>query len=463
MPNDSGKKAVLHKKHVARLQREQQQSRMILYAFVGILAAVALLLVYGYLDINYFQLQKPVAKVGDTEILASQFEPRVRMQRQQILAQYNQYAQYGQLFGMDVQTQLTQLETQLNSTETIGQSVLDQMINEQLIRLEAAKRGITVSDAELNEAKQSSFAFFPNGSPTPTVTPTEVTLPEVPAEAYKIVTKTPLPTATLEFTLTPEVTTGTVEATATAQPSATPTATLEPIPTATQGPTATASPTATPYTLEGFNTQFSDAQERMQKLGLKEKDYLEFFDLQVLERKLLDDLTAELPRVEKQVWARHILVADEVTALTVIERLNNGEDFAVLAKELSTDTGSAQNGGDLGWFGSGAMVAEFETAAFALEKPGDYTTTPVASDFGFHIIQLIAKQDRPLTAEQYDAAKNKVFSEWLTAAREEYGVETFDIWKQHVPTEPNFVTLATDSAIAAKTAQAEADNATAAP
>lgn len=463
MPNDSGKKAVLHKKHVARLQREQQQSRMILYAFVGILAAVVLLLVYGYLDINYFQLQKPVAKVGDTEILASQFEPRVRMQRQQILAQYNQYAQYGQLFGMDVQTQLTQLETQLNSTETIGQSVLDQMINEQLIRLEAAKRGITVSDAELNEAKQSSFAFFPNGSPTPTVTPTEVTLPEVPAEAYKIVTKTPLPTATLEFTLTPEVTTGTVEATATAQPSATPTATLEPIPTATQGPTATASPTATPYTLEGFNTQFSDAQERMQKLGLKEKDYLEFFDLQVLERKLLDDLTAELPRVEKQVWARHILVADEVTALTVIERLNSGEDFAVLAKELSTDTGSAQNGGDLGWFGSGAMVAEFETAAFALEKPGDYTTTPVASDFGFHIIQLIAKQDRPLTAEQYDAAKNKVFSDWLTAAREEYGVETFDIWKQHVPTEPNFVTLATDSAIAAKTAQAEADNATAAP
>lgn len=463
MPNDSGKKAVLHKKHVARLQREQQQSRMILYAFVGILAAVVLLLVYGYLDINYFQLQKPVAKVGDTEILASQFEPRVRMQRQQILAQYNQYAQYGQLFGMDVQTQLTQLETQLNSTETIGQSVLDQMINEQLIRLEAAKRGITVSDAELNEAKQSSFAFFPNGSPTPTVTPTEVTLPEVPAEAYKIVTKTPLPTATLEFTLTPEVTTGTVEATATAQPSATPTATLEPIPTATQGPTATASPTATPYTLEGFNTQFSDAQERMQKLGLKEKDYLEFFDLQVLERKLLDDLTAELPRVEKQVWARHILVADEVTALTVIERLNNGEDFAVLAKELSTDTGSAQNGGDLGWFGSGAMVAEFEAAAFALEKPGDYTTTPVASDFGFHIIQLIAKQDRPLTAEQYDAAKNKVFSDWLTAAREEYGVETYDIWKQHVPTEPNFITLATDSAIAAKTAQAEADNATAAP
>ena len=95
------------------------------------------------------------------------------------------------------------------------------------------------------------------------------------------------------------------------------------------------------------------------------------------------------------------------------------------------------------------MVAEFETAAFALQNPGDYTTTPVASDFGYHIIQLIAKQDRPLTTAQYDAAKNKAFSDWLASAREEYGVEIFDLWKQHVPSDPNFSTIATDAVIAA--------------
>lgn len=453
MADDSGKKPASRttKKHVARLERERQQSKIILYAFIGIIVSVVLLLIYGYLDIKYFQLQKPVAKVGDTEILASQFEPRVRMQRQQILGQYNQYQQYAQVFGMDVQQQLTDLETQLNSPETIGQSVLDQLINEQLIRLEAAKRGITVSDEELNEAKQSSFAFFPNGSPTPTVTPTDVTLPENPPEAYKIVTKTPLPTATLNVTSTPE-------ATATKGPStATPTATLEPAATPTAGPTATVTPTATPYTLEGFQTEFQNGQDRMQKLGLNEKDYLAFFDFQVLQRKLQEQITADVKPVEKQVWARHILVADQAIAVTVIERLNSGEDFAVLAKELSTDTGSAQNGGDLGWFGSGAMVAEFEAAAFALENPGDYTTTPVASDFGFHIIQLIAKQDRPLTAQQYDTAKSKAFSDWLAAARDEYGVEIFDLWKQHIPSEPNFITIATDSAISANsTREAEA-------
>jgi parvulin-like peptidyl-prolyl isomerase len=201
----------------------------------------------------------------------------------------------------------------------------------------------------------------------------------------------------------------------------------------------------------------------MQKLGLNEKDFLAFFDYQVLETKLRDQITADVPHVEKQVWARHILVADEATALTVIERFNNGEDFAALAQELSTDTGSAPNGGDLGWFGSGAMVAEFETAAFALKNPGDITTTPVKTSFGFHIIQLIAKQDRPLSAQQYDTAKNKAFTDWLTAAREEYGVETYDIWKQHVPSEPNFISIATDAAVSAKATQAQAAKATATP
>jgi parvulin-like peptidyl-prolyl isomerase len=445
MTNESGHKPVLHKKHIARLQRENQQSRIILYTFIGIVAAVILLLGYGFLDINYLQLQKPVAKVGNVEILVNQFEPRVRMQRQQLLAQFNQYSQYGQLFGMDVQTQLTQIQAQLDSPTTIGQSVLDQMINEQLIRLEAQKRGITVSDAELVESKQSSFAYYPNGTPTSAPTATEVVIPEVPAEAFAVVTITPIPSATA----TPEVT-------------ATSAATLAPEATATAGPTSTAEPTATPYTQTGFESKFNESKDSFAKLGLKEKDYLSFFDIQILQTKLQEAITADVPHTETQVWARHILVSDEATALNIIEKLKSGEDFAALAQEFSTD-GSAATGGDLGWFGTGAMVPEFETAAYALEKPGDYTLAPVKSEFGFHIIQLIAKQDRPLTADQYDAAKNKVFTDWLTAAREEYGVETFDIWMEHIPTDPNFVTMATDSVNAQNTALAEEAAATTAP
>ena len=444
MPNEEGKKNVLHKKHVARLQREQQQGRIILYTFFGILAVVVLLLVYGWLDIKYFQAQRPVAKVGDAEILLKDFEPRVRLQRQQLLSQFNLYSQYAQ-FGMDVNAQLQQIESNLNQPTLVGQTVLDQMINEELIRQEAAKRGITVDETELNEAVQGAFSYFPNGTPSPTTTPTQVTLPDAPAEAFTVVTKTPPPTATLPPTATAE---SAPTATVTVAPSATP--------TATAGPTSTPEPTATPYTLEGFQSELDDANQGMVKLGFDEGIFRKFFEAQLLETKLKEEISAKVAPTQTQVWARHILVADEQAAKDIIVRLQNGEDFATLAKELSTDTGSGANGGDLGWFGSGAMVPEFEDAAFALKNPGDITTEPVKSDFGFHIIQLIAKQERPLTADQYEAAKQKAFSDWLTAAKEEYGVETFDIWQSRVPSEPNFITVATEAANAQLTAQAEA-------
>lgn len=444
MPHESGKKPVLHKKHVARLQREQQQARLILYLFFGALTLVVGLIVYGWLDIKYFQLQRPVAKVGDTEILLSDFEPRVRLQRQQLLGQYAQYQQYAQFFGMNVDNQLKQIESNLNAPVTIGQAVLDQMINEALVRQEAAKRGITVSEAELNEAIQGAFGYYPNGTPSPTVTPTQVILPDAPAEALSVVTVTPPPSAT------PELPTATPAFTEVAPTVSAPEA------TATVSPTPVPLPTSTPYTLQGFESELKDATQRMTSLGFDEGVYRSFFEAQILDRKLREEITADVAPTQIQVWARHILVADETLAKDIIERLKKGEDFAALAAEFSTDTGSAASGGDLGWFGAGAMVPEFETAAFALEKSGDFTTEPVKSNFGYHIIQLIAKQERPLTAEQYKAAKDKVFADWLTTAREEYGVQTFDIWQQRVPSEPNFVTQATEAANAQLTAQAEA-------
>ncbi|WKZ35525.1 MAG: peptidylprolyl isomerase [Anaerolineales bacterium] len=464
MPNEQEKKAVAYKKHVARQQRERQQARLILYTFFGILAAVVLLLIYGLLDERYFKLQRPVAKVGETKILVRDFEPRVRLQRQQLLSQYSQYAQYAQVFGLDVEAQLQQIASNLDSPQLIGQTVLDQMVNEEVIRQEAAKLGITVSEAELDEALQSAFGFFPNGTPTPSATPTAVDMPEIPAEAFNVVTVTPVPSATPEMTSTPaaaeaETTPAegetTPEAEVTAEPSLTPTATSEPSATPTEGPTSTPAPTATPYTFESFQQNYQEVNEDLAKLGFTHDVYRRLFEVQILERKLRDELALDVPRTSPQVWARHILVSDAATAQTVIERLQNGEDFAALALELSSDTGSAVNGGDLGWFGSGVMVPEFEAAAFALENSGDFTTEPVQSNFGFHIIQLIAKQDRPLSAEQYASERELAFAGWLADAKEAYGVETYDVWKQRVPSEPNFITQATEAAGAQLTAQAE--------
>jgi peptidyl-prolyl cis-trans isomerase C len=86
-----------------------------------------------------------------------------------------------------------------------------------------------------------------------------------------------------------------------------------------------------------------------------------------------------------QVRASHILVKNEDDANRILKRINDGEDFAAVARRFSSCP-SGKNGGDLGWFGKGKMVPEFERAAFAL-NPGQMTNEPVKTQFGYHIIK----------------------------------------------------------------------------
>jgi len=110
---------------------------------------------------------------------------------------------------------------------------------------------------------------------------------------------------------------------------------------------------------------------------------------------------------QEEVSARHILVAKEDEAKSIIADLDKGGDFAKLAKEHSTDP-SKENGGDLGWFSHDQMVPEFADAAFKLKK-GDYTKTPVKSQFGYHVIKLNdRRQGKPPT---FDEAKEELTSE----------------------------------------------------
>ena len=86
-----------------------------------------------------------------------------------------------------------------------------------------------------------------------------------------------------------------------------------------------------------------------------------------------------------KIRASHILVDKHSKALEIIRRISEGEDFAKLARENS-NCSSRKKGGDLGYFGKGEMVREFETAAFALNT-GAITTDPVKTKFGYHIIK----------------------------------------------------------------------------
>ena len=108
-------------------------------------------------------------------------------------------------------------------------------------------------------------------------------------------------------------------------------------------------------------------------------------------RAEFDAQVAATPLIEYH--ARHILVSSEDVAKKVIDQLKGGADFANLAKRLSADKGSAVKGGDLDWFAPNAMVKRFGDA-LALLKNGEVTKTPVQTEYGFHVIQLLGTRDR---------------------------------------------------------------------
>jgi peptidyl-prolyl cis-trans isomerase C len=106
---------------------------------------------------------------------------------------------------------------------------------------------------------------------------------------------------------------------------------------------------------------------------------------------------------EKEIHVRHILVASEDEAKAIIAELDKGGDFASLAKAKSTGP-TGPRGGDLGFFGRGRMVPEFEQAAFAL-RVGDYTKVPVKTQFGWHVIKVEDQRDSTLPPFAEVAAK----------------------------------------------------------
>ncbi|AZO03345.1 MAG: peptidylprolyl isomerase [Mesorhizobium sp.] len=141
---------------------------------------------------------------------------------------------------------------------------------------------------------------------------------------------------------------------------------------------------------------------------------------EVVEKEVVDKVTdaevrarydqeiANTPPVN-EVHARHILVKTKEEAEAIIKQLDGGADFQKLANEHTNDPSGKTSGGDLGWFGPGQMVPEFDKAAFALDV-GKYTKEPVQTQFGWHVIKLEDKRAKqpPAFDDVKDQAKQAV-------------------------------------------------------
>lgn len=160
------------------------------------------------------------------------------------------------------------------------------------------------------------------------------------------------------------------------------------------------------------NSKLTSVTEDYIKETLTEKEMKEYYE----------------NNIEGDIEAKHILISSETEegatdeekenkdkeakkkAEEIIERIKNGEDFSELAKEFSDDEGSKKNGGSLGYFNTGEMVEEFEKAAYKLQV-NEYTTEPVKTTYGYHIIMKTGQKEKPSFKKSKDTIIEKLVEE----------------------------------------------------
>ncbi|HDR3650149.1 TPA: peptidylprolyl isomerase PrsA [Bacillus cereus] len=151
--------------------------------------------------------------------------------------------------------------------------------------------------------------------------------------------------------------------------------------------------------------QYGDQFDTLLKQqGIKEETLKTGVRAQLAQEKAIEKTITDKElkdNYKPEIKASHILVKDEATAKKVKEELGQGKSFEELAKQYSEDTGSKEKGGDLGFFGPGKMVKEFEDAAYKLKK--DEVSEPVKSQFGYHIIKVTDIKEPEKSFEQSKA------------------------------------------------------------
>ena len=418
------KQKIENRRAKSRLEQDTRQRKGLLIGISIIGALIVLTIGYGLIDQLVIQKNRAVATVGEDTITVNNFQKQVRYARYQLIQQYNSTLQTYEMFAGDetmgeyFNSQLTQIQAQLNDPVILGESVVTRLIEDAVIAQEADRLGLGLSEADIQQELEQAFGFYANGTPTTTTTVTPYTTATLSETQIALVTLTPTATATAEPTPAEEP--------PSAQDEEAPPEDL---------PTSTPAPTSTPFTEEGFQERLAEYTSGLKEIDYSEKDLRDLVVSFVLRERVRDALTEDVMPEEEQAWARHILVETEEKALSILDQLEAGEDWADLAAEASLDTSNKDRGGDLGWFSPGKMVPAFEEAAFALEL--SEISSPVGTDFGYHIIQLLGKETRPLAPSALQAKREQVFAEWLAEATSANTVVRYDdLWMSLVPTEP---------------------------
>lgn len=413
-----------------REEREEAISRLLTRSVFGFLGALVVIVVAFILYDQFIVPNQTVVSVRDegttVNVSVAEFEERVRIERVLVNQQLQSVINLAQQFGIDAnqllqQPQYADLLNELNFPDQLGRRVIDDLVDDAIIRIEAEQRGISVDDDVVQSTVNDYFGYDPTQAALIGADPTETPTPTMTPEP--LVSPTPTTTPTVTPTPTPLP----AEVTPEPEPTLTPTFPASPTPDATD-------------VFEDFEDNREAFYRNVRAQALVGNTAIDrFFERQAL-REAVREVVVDPVETQTVVEARHILVETEEQAQEVLDALASGESFADLARAVSTDNGgggggSAANGGYLGEAPSSNYVPEFREAVET--APLGEIVGPVESQFGYHIIQVRSRSEEPIeenAAEQEQAAQ---FEEWLTERRDALeaaeGVSINDNWPDFVP------------------------------
>jgi peptidyl-prolyl cis-trans isomerase C len=158
--------------------------------------------------------------------------------------------------------------------------------------------------------------------------------------------------------------------------------------------------------------------------GYTSESFRAALETEIMAAQMVEQIATGIPDSLEHVHARHILLASQAEAEALLAQLAAGADFADLARAVSLDLSTRPAGGDLGWFPRGYLLAPtVEAAAFALQA-GERSGV-VASQLGFHIIEVLERADRPLTHEARSRLSQHAVAEWLERERQSTSIEIY--------------------------------------
>ena len=421
------KEKELTKKQIAHSRRQREQQKRAFIAVGAVLALILIVAAVGLYDLLIAQPSRPVAVVNDAPITVAQYQTRVRYERyilddllQRVQVELNSISGSQDSTGGFLAQYYQQFANQVYQQRLgVDQQTLNSMVEEDLARQKAAELGLTVSEPEINEDIRSRIAAQSGFLTQAQATSAASTVVAATATAQTF-TPTPLPTPTPTLTATV---------------AATPTETL---------PTPEPTPTAHIITDAEFSQSYAAYLKLLQdKAGVSEAQFRSYIQARLVVQKVAKHFADQTPTQAEQTNVSDIQVPTQAEAEAVRKELVAGQDFALVATRVSSDTYTAQQGGEMGWFLKGDLSQQygpsFEDAVAALQ-PGQISQ-PISSTVmsAWYIFKVNDRVVRPLDPSQLRTEQQKAYSDWLSSATSSAGVKI--LWTTDMaPPDPLFPT-----------------------